>query len=381
VGRARIDYIFREVFGRTVLEFDCFQGLSDGEIRAAIQNATGPRASLFVPEAAFELLAKRQILRLEAPSLQCAELCFEELQRIVLIADLPEFQRFVNLRVKIFGVVRDILRKSLEPTSEMIRSIVQIELAYINTNHPDFIGGAGAMRVAATNRGVAGVAGVPSDLPPEPCNALSTASAAASSPASAPSDPPSSGSFSFAKKVFGFGQSLPKAATAPNILATVSPATTEDASRLTAANGTTGITNSSMACSGARAPSPPPLSSGSAFKLSQVPQVIMPASTPPTNRERVEVEIVRSLLANYLSIVKKNIADSVPKVIMSFMINTVKDAVQRECIARLYKEELFDTLLQEASDIQGRRRRCQERLKALYRAVEALEQAREYVDV
>lgn len=43
----------------------------------------GPRPALFVPEVSFELLVKRQIKRLEEPSLRCVELVHEELQRIV----------------------------------------------------------------------------------------------------------------------------------------------------------------------------------------------------------------------------------------------------------------------------------------------------------
>jgi dynamin 1-like protein len=43
----------------------------------------GSRPALFVPEIAFELLVKRQIKRLEDPSLRCVELVHEELQRII----------------------------------------------------------------------------------------------------------------------------------------------------------------------------------------------------------------------------------------------------------------------------------------------------------
>lgn len=43
----------------------------------------GPRPALFVPEVSFELLVKRQIKRLEEPSMRCVELVHEELQRII----------------------------------------------------------------------------------------------------------------------------------------------------------------------------------------------------------------------------------------------------------------------------------------------------------
>lgn len=44
------------------------------DILTAMRNATGPRPALFVPEVSFELLVKRQIRRLEDPSLRCVEL-------------------------------------------------------------------------------------------------------------------------------------------------------------------------------------------------------------------------------------------------------------------------------------------------------------------
>ena len=43
----------------------------------------GHRPALFVPEISFELLVKRQIRRLEEPSLRCVELVHGEMQRIV----------------------------------------------------------------------------------------------------------------------------------------------------------------------------------------------------------------------------------------------------------------------------------------------------------
>lgn len=38
---------------------------------------------MFVPEVSFELLVKRQVKRLEEPSLRCVELVHEEMQRII----------------------------------------------------------------------------------------------------------------------------------------------------------------------------------------------------------------------------------------------------------------------------------------------------------
>ena len=77
-----------------------YSGLTAMDILTAIRNSNGPRPALFVPEVrfclesniglnwysfqvSFELLVKRQIKRLEEPSLRCVELVHEEMQRII----------------------------------------------------------------------------------------------------------------------------------------------------------------------------------------------------------------------------------------------------------------------------------------------------------
>jgi len=81
-GGARIYYIFNDVFGNALSGIDSTQSLETQDIRTAIRNSTGPRPSLFVPEVAFDLLVKPQIKLLEAPSLRCVELVYEELVKI-----------------------------------------------------------------------------------------------------------------------------------------------------------------------------------------------------------------------------------------------------------------------------------------------------------
>lgn len=81
-GGARIYYIFNDIFGHALDSIDSTANLENQDIRTAIRNSTGPRPSLFVPEIAFDLLVKPQIKLLEAPSLRCVELVYEELVKI-----------------------------------------------------------------------------------------------------------------------------------------------------------------------------------------------------------------------------------------------------------------------------------------------------------
>ena len=48
-----------------------------------------------------------------------------------------DMDRFPNLKKNISEVVTKLLSKRLEPTNEMIKNLVQIELAYINPKQSD----------------------------------------------------------------------------------------------------------------------------------------------------------------------------------------------------------------------------------------------------
>eukprot|EP00397_Hematodinium_sp_SG-2012_P007220 GEMP01007262.1.p1 GENE.GEMP01007262.1~~GEMP01007262.1.p1 ORF type:complete len:713 (+),score=110.80 GEMP01007262.1:84-2222(+) len=334
-GGARIHHIFHDIFAKSVMEFDALNGLSDREIRTAIRNCTGPRTSLFVPEVAFEILVKKQIVKLEEPGLQCIEAVFEELQRLVLQCELPDLGRFVNLREKIFEVVRGVLRKLLPPTQQMVGNLIQIELAYINTNHPDFIGGS---RAFCTMQG-GGYGDNTSNYPPAPPQPqpLQRQDSRAKSKIieEHPQVPPENGFFSF----FKTGSTLQKP------LVSLDQMTKDD--------------------------------NHAVIRLPQVAQTVTPTNAP-SDRERVEIDIIKSLISSYFNVVRKNVVDAVPKSIMYFMVNTAKDVIQRECVSQLYKPEFFDVLLKEADDIRERREKCKESLLVLRSAVEAISQIRDY---
>jgi len=340
-GGARIHHIFHDIFAKSVMEFDPLTGLSDREIRVAIRNCTGPRSSLFVPEIAFEILVKKQIEKLEEPSMQCIDAVYEELQRLVLQCELPDLGRFINLRERIFDVVRAVLRKLLPPTQQMVGNLIQIELAYVNTNHPDFIGGSRAF----SSQGPVGDSSPAA--PPQQISSRKDSTRSSSGSKTKmleeprPTTPTENGFFSFFKPS-GSSTTLASTGIKPMLLATES--TKDD--NLT-------------------------------IRLPQVAQTVMP-NNAPSDRERVEIDIIKSLIASYFNVVRKNIVDAVPKSIMFFMVNTAKDVIQRECVSQLYKPEYFDTLLKEADDIRERREKCKESLRILRCAVDAISHIRDF---
>lgn len=151
-GGARIYYIFNEVFGNSLETIDPTHNLTISDIRTAIRNSTGPRPSLFVPELAFDLLVKPQIKLLEAPAQRCVELVYEELIKICHTCGSQELLRFPRLQGKLIEVVSDLLRERLGPCSGYVESLISIQRAYINTNHPNFPGAAAAMQSIIQNR-------------------------------------------------------------------------------------------------------------------------------------------------------------------------------------------------------------------------------------
>ena len=69
---------------------------------------------------------KRQIRRLEDPSLRCIELVHEEMQRIIQHCGTEvqqEMLRFPKLHEKIVDVVTSLLRQRLPPTNVMVITI------------------------------------------------------------------------------------------------------------------------------------------------------------------------------------------------------------------------------------------------------------------
>ncbi|KAL8222133.1 UNVERIFIED_CONTAM: Dynamin-1-like protein [Gekko kuhli] len=331
-GGARICYIFHETFGRTLESVDPLGGLNTIDILTAIRNATGPRPALFVPEVSFELLVKRQIKRLEEPSLRCVELVHEEMQRIIQHCSnysTQELLRFPKLHDAIVEVVTSLLRRRLPVTNEMVHNLVAIELAYINTKHPDFADACGLMN---------------NNIEEQRRNRLAREVSSATSrdkmPPAVGDGNPESGT--------GNWRGMLKTSKAEEILAE------EKSKPLTVL------------------PASP--QKGHAVNLLDVP---VPVARKLSAREQRDCEVIERLIKSYFLIVRKNIQDSVPKAVMHFLVNHVKDTLQSELVGQLYKALLLDDLLTESEDMAQRRKEAADMLQALQRASHIIAEIRE----
>ena len=82
-GGARISFVFHELYSNGVKAIDPFDQFKDIDIRTLLYNSSGPSPALFVGTTAFENIVKKQIERLEDPSLKCVNLVYDELVRIL----------------------------------------------------------------------------------------------------------------------------------------------------------------------------------------------------------------------------------------------------------------------------------------------------------
>lgn len=69
------------------------------------------------------------------------------------------------------------------------------------------------------------------------------------------------------------------------------------------------------------------------------------------------------LIKSYFYIVRKSIQDTVPKAVMHFLVNFVKDNLQSELVTHLYKADNADQLLDESEHIAQRRKEAADMLK------------------
>ena len=140
-GGARISYIFHEIFASALNSINPLEGYTRGAIHTAMRNASGTRPGLFISESCFELLVKKQISRLEPPSLRCVQLVHDEMEKILnscCQSQNIEMVRYPKLYQKIVEVVIKLLKNRLPQTNSLVKMLIEIQSAYINTAHPDF---------------------------------------------------------------------------------------------------------------------------------------------------------------------------------------------------------------------------------------------------
>jgi len=310
-GGARISFVFHEVFANGIRVLEPEDQISDSEIRTLLHNSGGYAPSLFVTSKPFEVLVKRQIQRFREPALRCVQLIYDELVRILnQIVAKVEFQRFPELKRQITKVFVEYMRQQLVPTSQLVEDIIRMEKTYINTAHPDLIKGNEA--IALVQRDV-----VPGSQDP----AADVKAMKRRDTNTAPKDSVSVTKEDIRNPPFGgfFGDLL----------------TSRSKKRLSAI---------------------------------EAPPASLRAAGAMSDREKVDVAVLKLLIDSYYAIVKRTVTDLVPKAIMYNLILASKEDIQRELLEVLYRSDGIEKLVKENDFTKQRREQVRKTVQALIEA-------------
>ncbi|GLH16565.1 Dynamin [Gryllus bimaculatus] len=144
-GGAKINRLFHERFPFEIVKMEFDEKELRKEIAFAIRNIHGIRVGLFTPDMAFEAIVKKQIARLKEPSLKCVDLVVAELSNVVRVCT-DKMARYPRLREETERIITTHVRQREQICKEQIILLIDCELAYMNTNHEDFIGFANAQQ-------------------------------------------------------------------------------------------------------------------------------------------------------------------------------------------------------------------------------------------
>ncbi|CAM1508369.1 Fc.00g052170.m01.CDS01 [Cosmosporella sp. VM-42] len=315
-GGARISFVFHELYSNGVKALDPFDVVKDVDIRTILYNSSGSSPALFVGTTAFELIVKQQIKRMEDPSLKCVSLVYDELVRILSqLLGKQLYRRYPSLKEKMHGVVIGFFKKAMEPTNKLVKDLVSMESCYINTGHPDFLNGHRAMAIVNERYN-----------PQKPVQV----------------DPKT-------------GKPLKDATPAR----TASPTVPEAAD----GNQNGGFFGSFFAAKNKKKAA-----------AMEAPPPTLKASGTLSERENIEVEVIKLLIASYYNIVKRTMIDMVPKAVMLNLVQFTKDEMQRELLENMYRTDTLDDLLKESDFTIRRRKECQQMVESLGKASEIVSQ-------
>ncbi|KAK7049376.1 vacuolar protein sorting-associated protein 1 [Paramarasmius palmivorus] len=320
-GGARISFVFHELFNNGVKNIDPFDQVKDGDIRIHLYNSSGSTPALFVGTAAFDVIVKQQIKRLDEPSQRCCQLVYDELIRILgqLLGKIQAFRRYPALRDRFNSVVVSFLKTAMVPTLKLVTDMVSMQACYLNTTHPDFISGHKAMSIVQER--------LNANKPPPPA-----------------SDPKAG---KLAPGVINNNRDLDV------------EAKKEEPSFFGSFFSSTKGTQKKKPASGSPASS-----------IIEAPPPVIKPQAALSERETMETEVIKLLIHSYFNIVKREMIDMVPKAITLTLVNHAKENLQKELLQELYKPEVLDELLKESEYVVNRRKEVVSMVQALNKAEE-----------
>ncbi len=332
VGGARVNWIFHEMFQDTVANVQV--KLDEQDIRTCMRNMAGIGAALYAAQEAFEVLIKGQIQRLEGPCLECVELVQQELTSMSEHASAASLHRFPELKRAVNDKTRSMIGDATVPLAAFVRNLIKRELAYINTQNDEFVNSPLVLN--------------PQKSEPKPAPA---AAAPAQSPQAGAGKKDEGGWFSWGSSSESKDEERKK----------------KEAEARAAAKAR------AQAAAAAAAKK----DEGGKVTLGGMPSNLgLRENATDAEKEKAQIAMVQNLTNAYFHIIKKNLADGVPKAIMYFLVNRVKANVQKHLLQELYSEYTFTRLLGESEEMQEVRRRAVESMTLLEEALTTMDEVK-----
>lgn len=337
-GGARISFVFHEVFKNGINSIDPFDQIKDADIRTIMYNSSGSTPSLFVGTDAFEVLVKQQIRRFEEPSVRLINLVFDELVRMLKqIISQPKYSRYPALREAISNEFIEYLKNAMIPTNQFVLDIITSEQTYINTAHPDLLTGSEAMSMVQQKLH-------PQQLQQQqqmqPQQIYVDAKTGKPLPPNKQPPPPSQPSMA--------------PLTPNNISASSNGVNSNNSDNKNGFFG--GFFSSKNKKKLVSLEAPPP---------------VLKATGQMTERETLETEVIKLLITSYFNIVKRTVADLIPKALMLKLIVKSKNDIQKVLLEKLYGSEIdLEELTRENDATIQRRKECKRMVEILRHANE-----------
>lgn len=321
-GGAKIYEIFSDTFDRRLADLNPVGRLSVEDVRVAIRNSAGPRASLFVPERAFDILMKPLIGTFLSPAQQCVQLTYEELLRLCHSCADHDLKRYPTFKQRLLETLGRMLGELLQTTAKYVNSLIDIQGAYINTNHPRFVSTSEVVAYALGNEPAAPPAHGTELLEAAPSHAQHRRT----------------GTHTSITEELGIADLKIDLKVEPDAQDELDAHASEDESKREFLNRFFGKPEPVLA----RDESSPRPDAGA--------------------KDQMECRLMYKLLESYFQVVRETVSDQVPKAVMHFLVNSAKAKIQSCLITELYKEEFFDELLYEDRTVVAQRQKLTDAL-------------------
>uniref|UniRef100_H9GCG0 dynamin GTPase n=1 Tax=Anolis carolinensis TaxID=28377 RepID=H9GCG0_ANOCA len=330
-GGARINRIFHERFPFELVKMEFDEKELRREISYAIKNIHGIRTGLFTPDLAFEAIVKKQVQKLKEPCLKCVDMVVSELTSTIRKCS-NKLSQYPHLREEMERIVTTHIRDREGKTKDQVMLLIDIELAYMNTNHEDFIGFANAQQRSSqmSKKKTAG-------------NQVSIVCCRSEKekkymlPVDNLKVRDIEKSFMSSKHIFALFNTEQR-----NVY--------KDYRQLELACETQEEVDSWKASFLRAGVYPERVVSGDSEENGS--DSLMHSMDPQLERQ---VETIRNLVDSYMAIVNKTVRDLMPKTIMHLMINNTKDFIHSELLANLYSCGDQNTLMEESAEQAQRR--------------------------